>query len=213
MTLPHAPAAPAQNVGLLKHALDYALAAAQHIAPHSLDRPTPCDRWSLGMLLRHVNESLDVLDEGLTAGRVGVVAPPAAPSPEADLLFGFRSRACRLLRNCVTTRVQDEVIVAGRPLPLWMVAGTGALEIAVHGWDIAQACGHPYPVPAGLAENLLALAPLVINDATRHALFAPPVPVPPSGASEGDRLVARLGRTPLPRGGSDGDRRAGTGHN
>jgi uncharacterized protein (TIGR03086 family) len=69
------------------------------------------------------------------------------------------------------------------------------VEIAVHGWDVAQACGRPRPIPPQLAEELLQLAPLLVTDADRPGRFAPPVAVP-AGASPGDRLVAFLGRGP-----------------
>ncbi|HEU5156765.1 MAG TPA: TIGR03086 family metal-binding protein [Streptosporangiaceae bacterium] len=75
------------------------------------------------------------------------------------------------------------------------VACVGAIEIAVHGWDIYHACGRPRPIPPTLAADLLALAPAVVTDAERPSRFAAPVSVPPS-ASPGDRLVAFLGRDP-----------------
>ena len=59
-----------------------------------------------------------------------------------------------------------------------MVAAAGALEITVHGWDIAVACGSHRPVPPGLAAVLLPIAPLFITPGTRAGLFADPVPVP-----------------------------------
>jgi uncharacterized protein (TIGR03086 family) len=76
-----------------------------------------------------------------------------------------------------------------------MVAAAGAIEIAVHGWDISAACGAHQPVPPRLAAALLPLAPLLIPRASRPGLFADPVPVPET-ACPGDRLVAFLGRRP-----------------
>jgi uncharacterized protein (TIGR03086 family) len=72
----------------------------------------------------------------------------------------------------------------------------GAIEIAVHGWDISQACGTRRPIPDPLAATLLRIAPLLIPDTGRDPLFGPPVPVPPR-AGPGDRLVAFLGRDPI----------------
>jgi hypothetical protein len=93
------------------------------------------------------------------------------------------------------------VAVAGLPVPAGLVACTGAVEIAVHGWDVSAA--HPIrpvpPIPAVLATRMLRLCPLVVAD--REGLFAGPVEVP-AQASPGDRLVGLLGRDPgtLPRG-------------
>jgi uncharacterized protein (TIGR03086 family) len=83
------------------------------------------------------------------------------------------------------------------PLSWDVVAVAGALEMAVHGWDIAQACGRDLSIPAGLAERLLASCPLLVGAGDRHSRFAPAVPVPRS-AGPGDRLVALLGRQPRP---------------
>jgi len=72
--------------------------------------------------------------------------------------------------------------------------GVAALEIAVHGWDMSQACGHRRPIPQPLAAGLLTLAPLLVPETGRHPLFAAPATVPP-GAGPSDRLAAFLGRT------------------
>ncbi|MGH3301327.1 MAG: hypothetical protein ACRDOK_06465 [Streptosporangiaceae bacterium] len=83
--------------------------------------------------------------------------------------------------------------VGGRPLPADAFATAGALEIAVHGWDVAQARGAGLPIPAELASRLLAVAPLLVTDAHRASLFGPPVAVP-LGACASDRLAGFLGR-------------------
>jgi len=74
-----------------------------------------------------------------------------------------------------------------------VVACTGAVEIAVHGWDVRAARGRGGPIPPALAAQMLRLCPLLV--AGREGLFGAPVHVP-SQASPGDRLVAYLGRTP-----------------
>jgi len=80
-------------------------------------------------------------------------------------------------------------------LPAGIVCGTGALEIAVHGWDLARACGHHRPVPPALAADLLEVAELLVVDADRPDRFAPPVAWP-APAGPGERLLAFLGRYP-----------------
>ncbi|MBO0868177.1 MAG: hypothetical protein J2P15_06390, partial [Micromonosporaceae bacterium] len=87
------------------------------------------------------------------------------------------------------------VAVGGRPLSGGIVAAVGALEIAVHGWDVSRARGRRAPVPAPLAEELLELAPVLVIPRYRPGRFAAAVPVPP-GSPPGDRLVAFLGRQP-----------------
>jgi hypothetical protein len=67
------------------------------------------------------------------------------------------------------------------------------LEVAAHGWDIAQTCGGRQPIPAPLAIDLLRAAPVLISRADRRQLFAEPVSTS-SDASPSDRLAAYLGR-------------------
>jgi uncharacterized protein (TIGR03086 family) len=85
------------------------------------------------------------------------------------------------------------VSVVGRDLDTTVLAAAGALEIAVHGWDVEQACGGDRPLPESLAATLLAVAPLVVRGEDRPAHFAAPYDVPPT-ATASDRLLAFLGR-------------------
>jgi hypothetical protein len=88
------------------------------------------------------------------------------------------------------------VTVGGLPLPAGLVACTGAVEIAAHGWDVSAARGEARPIPDALAARLLELCPLLV--AGREGLFAAPVEVP-ALASPGDRLIGYLGRQPRER--------------
>jgi hypothetical protein len=80
---------------------------------------------------------------------------------------------------------------------LGLLAAVGAVEIAVHGWDVAQACGRPRPLPPALAADLFPVARCVVADGDRGVRFAEPVGVP-TRSCPGDRLVAFLGRRPGP---------------
>ena len=153
------------------------------------------------MLLLHASESLDAVYEGIDAGCVGLY--PAAGDTDlaamaADPARAFRDRAGRLLGACASTgRAHaggrpDVIQIADRLMTAGAMAGAGALEIAVHGWDISQACGHGQPIPPDLAAGLLALAPLLVPS-TRHPLFAAPVSLAPE-AGPSDQLTAFLGR-------------------
>lgn len=187
------------DIALLLQAIGYARAVADAITPDLLSYPTPCQGWDLRMLLRHANESLAALLEAVGAGCVSAfpAAEPAAAEPAtADPTATFRERAGRLADACAGAGSGDRVIViADRFLPLHAVAALGALEIALHGWDISRACGVRRPIPRALAAELLAIAPLLITEDGRDPLFGPPVtPAPAAGPS--DRLAAFLGRDP-----------------
>jgi uncharacterized protein (TIGR03086 family) len=183
--------------GLLEQAVGYALATATLATPRLLPQPTPCAGWDLRTLVLHVGDSLGVLAEAMRAGQVG---PGPAPGGEPDPVAHLRRRARALLGTCATADAGERRVAIGdRELTVNVAAAAGAIEIAVHGWDISAACGARRPVPPGLAAALLPLAPLLIPRATRPGLFADPVPVP-EPACPGDRLVAFLGRRPQPGG-------------
>jgi uncharacterized protein (TIGR03086 family) len=186
-----------------QRALMYALVAAGPVTAEQMGRPTPCRGWDLRMLLLHATDSLAALAEGLDDGRVLLPAEPAGDAgagvfadAKTDPGAVFRWRVRRLLGSCSRADLADRVItVGGCPMAAAVLVTTGALEIAVHGWDIAQACGSPEPIPAPLAAELMRAAPLLITNADRHRLFAPPVRVG-AAASPSERLTAFLGRTP-----------------
>ena len=114
-----------------------------------------------------------------------------------DPVEALRDRAAELLcAGYCYSGPEDFVAVGGLPVPAGLVACTGAVEIAVHGWDVSAArgragCGGVCPIPAALATRMLRLGPLLVVG--REGLFAVPVEVP-AQASPGDRLVGYLGR-------------------
>jgi uncharacterized protein (TIGR03086 family) len=181
---------------LLEQAISYAGRSVLDVTPALLPRPTPCRGWNLDMLLRHASESLAALHDATATGHVALI--PAAPDrqPATDPARAFRDQAGRLLAARATDGPRPRVPDIGDlPLPAIAIECAGAIEIAVHGWDISQACGRNRPIPDALAVSLLAIAPLLVPETGRHPLFSPPVTVT-ARAGLGDRLVAYLGRRP-----------------
>lgn len=183
----------------LELALRYALGAAAAAAPELMPCPTPCRGWDLRTLLLHAGESLAALAEGFNDGRVGLLAAADCPGAEGDPALPFRERGRDLLTRCVSAAGDGAgvIAVAGCPMAMSTLIVAGAIEIAVHGWDISRACGRRLPIPEPLAADLLRVAPVLIGPADRGFLFAPPVSVAAS-ASASDRLAAFLGRQPGP---------------
>ena len=181
---------------LLEQAISYAGRSALDVTPALLPRPTPCRGWDLRMLLRHASESLAALHDGTVTGHVALTSAAPACSPAADPARTFRDRAGRLLAARATADPRHQALEVGDlPLPAIAMECAGAIEIAVHGWDISRACGHNRPIPDALAASLLAIAPLLIGETGRRPLFGPPVTAT-ARAGPGDRLVAYLGRDP-----------------
>ena len=180
------------EVLLLERASDYAVGAVDTVTPGLLSRPTPCSRWNMRMLLSHLCSSLAALHEGLDSGRVGLF-PTEDHDTTADPTSFVRPRVARLLDKWITASDDRMIAVADHRIPLSLMAGLAALEIAVHGWDVFQASGHDRPIPPDVAAGLLTIAGLVVPDDNRHRLFAPPLATS-AAASPGEELLAFLGR-------------------
>jgi uncharacterized protein (TIGR03086 family) len=190
------------GVELLERAIGYARGVLALVTPEDLTRTTPCTGWDLRRLLGHMNDSLALLEEAGSAHRVRLAIVSDDP---ADPVPGLRARACQLLATWSAFAGPGQVSVDGRPLTTPVLTSAGALEIAVHGWDVSAACGARRPLPDALAVALLRVAPVLVTDEDRPGRFGVPLPAP-AGAAPGDRLLAFLGRDPVA---SAADRRPG----
>ncbi len=189
------PADAALDVGpaLLDRSIAYTRGALALVAPEALSRPTPCAAWDLGELLTHMEDSLAAVHEAVVDREVAL--QPVPGESEVPLVALLQRRACDVLGAWARLRQDALVSIGGAPLPASVIALTGSLEIAVHGWDVARSCGARRPLPDQLAAELLHALPLLVADADRGSRFADPVPVFPL-APAGARLIAALGRDP-----------------
>src|SRR6266498_2085026 len=182
MTHDRSTAPPIGGVALLERATGYTLGSLHLVTPAAMERPTPCRDWDLRALLAHMDDALVALQEAVDLACV-------------DLVARLRDRACRLLGSWTGADGSKPISIGGHELPASVLTSAGALEIAVHGWDVAQACGRRRPIPPSLASELLVIAPFLVSEADRPMRFAPPVDLP-SSASPSDKLIAYLGREP-----------------
>ncbi len=193
---------PSGATGLLAGAISYTLGVCALVGPGDMALPTPCADWDLTMLLAHLSDSMADLETALRTGTLDLERPP--DQAVGDPVETLRDRAAQLLCTAYCCGGPERfVAVGGLPVPAGLVACTGAVEIAVHGWDVSAArggagcggagCGGARPIPAVLATRMLRLGPLLVTG--REGLFAAPVDVP-AQASPGDRLIGYLGRRP-----------------
>lgn len=196
------PAVLTDGVALLERSMSFTLGALLLVTRGALANPTPCADWDLRALLLHMNESLQALHEAIAEGHLELDASSSLGAasgdygdPLVDPVAVLRSRACTMVGAWVGPDGPGTITVADRSLTSDAVAAAGAIEVAVHGWDVTRACGAPRAVPAALAEELLVLCDVFVDDGDRPHRFGPAVPVDPR-APAGDRLVALLGRQP-----------------
>jgi len=184
------PAPPPGAVDLLERAVAYTRESLLEVSEADLTRATPCSEWSLADLLEHMDDALVAMAEAAQGSNVALVPDPGPALPE--LLESICRRACGLLELWHPPRA-GQVALGDLSLTRELVGCVGALEITLHGWDVATALGRPRAIPPDLAMDLWPVARDHIVAADRHAAFGPALEVP-DWASPQERLLAHSGR-------------------
>jgi uncharacterized protein (TIGR03086 family) len=179
-------------VELLERAIAYTRASLVLVTEAELGRRTPCDGWALRDLLTHMDDSLEAMSVAAQATSLSLV-PSDPPSDGVDLLDSICHRARTLLGHWHPPR-DGGVDVGDLSLSRELLGTVGALEIVLHGWDVAQAIERPRPIPADLAMDLWPVARDHITEADRPFRFAPPKEVA-EWATPATRLLAHAGRS------------------
>jgi Mycothiol maleylpyruvate isomerase N-terminal domain len=132
-----------KNASLLAAAAAYDIRLRQPRHANRSFLATPCAGWVLAMLLRHVNDSLTAMHQGIAADQVGPpTAAPGTGDQGMNLVATFCDLACGLLAASASADRQDRpIIVADRYLPGSLLIFVAAVEVAVHGWEIARHVG------------------------------------------------------------------------
>ena len=176
---------------LLDRAVGYTRGSLALVRQHHLGLPTPCTAWDLRALLRHMDDSLAAMAEAAQAPRLAL-APRPGPADAEALLGSIRQRACTLVAQWMPA-AGPVVALGDAQLHREVVGLVGALEITLHGWDVARAVGHPRGIPPTLAMDLWPVARDHITVADRPVRFADEVAVADSAPPQ-VRLLAHAGR-------------------
>ena len=173
-------------VELLERSLGYTRMALAGVTDDRLAAPTPCRGWTLRDLLAHMDDSLDAFTEA-AGGSVALTHTRSAPQ-----VVVLQQKACALLGLWSGTGPAG-IRVGGMDLATDLLVATAALEITVHGWDVAQATGDGTPIPEGLARHLLPVARRTVAESDRGVRFGQALPEPVAATAD-VRLRAFLGR-------------------
>ncbi len=183
---------------LYAQALDQLQLLAGRLTSADLDRPTPCDAWTVRQLVGHLTAGMERV--AVTAAGGDPTAVPAViqgidDEGWADALASARAHAERawadhdLLERLLTVpwgRVPGKIAVAGY-----------AQEAVMHSWDLAVATDHLDLLDPDLGGAALMIAQRAVPAEARGG----PVPFGPVVAVAADadvyvRLAAWLGRRP-----------------
>ncbi len=176
-------------------ATEAVLAAIQPVlrvyGPADRPRPTPCEEFTAEELFDHLIGSLVQLG-GLAGGTV-VAAKEGTVENCISLTAGQAIDAWRAVDLDGTVSGPG-----GQEMPAAYLASILPVELALHGWDFAQARGLDLDLDDELVAYLRTLAEGLVPGGRENGNFKPEVAAP-EGASALDQLAAYAGRTPLPR--------------
>jgi uncharacterized protein (TIGR03086 family) len=165
----------------------------------ALAGPTPCESYTLGDLLDHV--------DGLSRAFVAVAKKDldnpllaGAPGDAAHLATDWRERIPGNLSALADAWRDPEAWTGmtragGFDMP-GEVGGVVALdEVVLHGWDVARATGQPFEVDEKLLERVHEFVGQFASSDGASGLFGPIVDVP-DDAPLLDRVLGLAGRDP-----------------
>ena len=179
------------DLELLERSLSWTRGVLVDVSDDLAGAATPCAGWTLLDLLRHMVDSLAALAEASTGSvALAAISVERSAGPEA-LARCLRDLGCAVLGGWVRASATP-VELGARPLGRDVLTEVGALEVAVHGWDVARSCGSTAALPPMLAAGLLPVAARRVGPADRPGSFGPVVE-----ATRGDPaslLLAHLGR-------------------
>ncbi|GIE33834.1 TIGR03086 family protein [Actinoplanes italicus] len=187
-------------LALDRTAVEHSITLIDPITTADLSRPTPCTGWDLAHLIAHMTAQ----HRGFAAAAAGRGADPEPwkELPATDPVEEYRQAA----RDALTafTGAADAAFtmpeIAPRTIPAPMGVGFHLVDYVVHSWDVAIARGVPFTPEPDLVAAALPIALAVPDDEQRLSPtfpFRPAVPVP-GDAPPFDRLLAALGRRPMP---------------
>lgn len=197
---PADPPAPAEGDPrpLYVRALQQTADVMGRVTAEQLRLPTPCTEYDVEQLMRHVVMGVRraaVIGEGGDPMAVG----PADDVAPGELPAAYRQAADRAVRAWSP----DERLDAMVPVPWGTIPGRGAvmsyaMEVTIHGWDLARATGQPTEMDPQIAATVLAAAHEFLPAEPRGGPHVPFASVVEVAADAGGyaRLAGWLGRQP-----------------
>lgn len=167
-----------------------------------LDRPTPCEQWTLRQLLAHMtgqNYGFAAAARGETRDRGVWADRPVGDDPAGVFAASAAEVAAAFAEEDVPTRsFWLPEIRGGQMFPAPQAIGFHFLDYVVHGWDVAASLGIRADFDADLLTAVLPIAEQVPAGAAREredAAFRPALDTT-AAAAPLDRILLLLGRSP-----------------
>jgi uncharacterized protein (TIGR03086 family) len=184
------------SVTRLQAGIDHArpiIAATTH---HDYGRPTPCDAWTVRELINHMLGALTMFRDVAVEG----VADPAVFAQDLigdNALASFNRVSVEAVAGWQANgRMDGTAKLPWGEFPALFALQFPAMDMLVHGWDLARAVGQQHQWEDEMVLDNLTFAQSTLASAEiRAGFYDPPVDVA-DDAPAVDRLVAFLGRHP-----------------
>jgi uncharacterized protein (TIGR03086 family) len=181
-------------------AIDKAAASTTNVAhgvkPEQLSQPTSCPEWNVQGLMTHMvggYHYFGAVAAGENPARGGGEGQAPPPSDAASLEAAVKKAAQNWRRPGALDGTWNSPF---GEVPRAVAATINAIEIYIHGWDLAQATGQKVDADPELVALMGDSARQIMQPASRESgAFGAEVATGPD-ASDLDKLVAYLGRQP-----------------
>jgi uncharacterized protein (TIGR03086 family) len=162
------------------------------IADEDLGKPTPCEQYSVGQLIAHVDDGARGF---ATAAGGDDAGDPIDPTAE-----GWQQAMARRLERLgdawsAPAAWEGTSELAGLGLSRAEWGRIALTELVVHGWDLAQATGQDFELPDETVRACFEHVATFLQAPPVPELWGPPVDVP-DDARLLDRLIGITGRSP-----------------
>lgn len=182
---------------LFERGAKWAATKVKAITADHLDSDTPCDEWNVKAVTNHMTGEVKMI------GSAARGEEPDPASVGADHVGDDPGAVYASVVDATLADLRGASLDSTWKLPFGEMPAQRALAIffvdqMVHAWDVAKATGQEATMPAELAAAALEVVDGNIPDGGRKergAFFGPRVPVP-DDASDQDKLIGYLGRTP-----------------
>lgn len=165
-----------------------------------LDRPTPCPRMTVSVLLAHLHGLAVAFTDA--AAKIDGPTTRTPPDPGATVLptdwrTEIPSALTRLGAAWTDPQAWEGMTAAGgQDLPGEIAGAVAGNEVLVHSWDLAVSTGRIFqPDPAAVESSFAFCSGTPDDPETRDGLFGPVVAVPEE-APLLDRTLGYAGRDP-----------------
>ena len=190
----------------VRAAADLAATALTAVRPEQLTAATPCADYDVRALVDHLAWAAVLSQRAATRMPLEHDWSSLTPAPFLDGV-PVEQWAAAVPAELDTAADawadpaawEGETLMGTTPMPAEVVGPLMLAEFVLHGWDLAQAVGAPYEVPAELGAATLAAVQPVAQMGRDGGWYGPEVPVP-ADAPAFDRALGLTGRDPAWRG-------------